>query len=258
MKLKFEGRSVLFLCSLLGAVACAPEILNEVGDLPTNSAGGADDGEPKPGNGGAPGVDHAGAPAFPDGGYPQVFPEGGYPQVSPEGGYGGGNDGIAGAPPDDPCEPGQNLLKNGSFDELTNGFPTGWKRYGNPDTLVTLDATNGSDGANSIKLAMPASWEYWVEQHVSSPCIVPGETLRLSGFYRSSRANADIEPGVFVGDPEVALPVPATANEWLPFSVDIEAPGTAFRVLVWSIGSYSQEPTTLWYDDVSLVRVPAP
>jgi hypothetical protein len=228
-------------------LACAPEIINEVGELPASSDGAADS-EQLP-EGGAPG--EAGAPGK------SVLPEGGYPQVFPEGEYGGG-DGIAGAPPNDPCAPGQNLIKNGSFDELTNGFPTGWTRHGTPDTLVTFDATNGSDGANSIALAMPASWEYWVEQRVSSPCIVPGELLRLSGYYRSSRANPDIEPGVFVGDPEVSLPVPATANEWLPFSIDVEAPSKAFRVSLWSIGSFSKEPTTLWYDDVSLVRVPTP
>lgn len=268
MKLKLEGMmGLLVSCSLLGAFACAPEIINEVGELPVGS-GGADDSEPGPGKGGGPGNAGAlGQPEFPEGGSPQVLPEGGQPQILPEGGrpqefpaggQGGGDDGVAGAPPDDPCAPGQNLLKNGSFDELTNGFPTGWTRYGNPKTLVTLDATNGSDGSNSIKLAMPASWEYWVEQRVSSPCIVPGELLRYSGYYRASAANADIEPGVFIGDPEVPLPVPAVANEWVPFSIDIEAPAKAFRVLVWSIGSYSSQPVTLWYDDVSLVRVPTP
>jgi len=154
--------------------------------------------------------------------------------------------------------PNQNLLSNGDFEELAqDGFAAGWNRYGTPSSVVTLDDGIAASGTSSIKMVMPESYEYWVQQQVSSAGLTTDDRLRITGFYMTDRADPNIDTAVVVADEYLTLDPPTVANEWLPFSVEVFVPDLAsFRVLFWSIGPFDALETTLWFDDVRVERVP--
>ena len=264
MNISFKTWGILASAPLL-ALACSGKELRDVGDTHTNSGGGPDTFLPNGGSGGSgqkPQQGKAGASAYQPLGaagqatLPSVGGEGGEGGTSsPVGGEGGGG-GLAGAGSDE-CPLGENYLKNGGFEALDQGFPFGWRRYGNPASRVSLETTVAVEGQRSVLLALPDSYEYWIEQRVTNGCVEAGDILRLTGYYRADRAKATIDLAVLgVADEPLYFDPPAKADEWLPFSVELAAPSKSFRVGLWTIGPEKEPPLQLWFDEVKLVRVP--
>jgi hypothetical protein len=154
--------------------------------------------------------------------------------------------------------PPENLLDNGDFVLIDMfGFAEDWMRFGTPATAVVIDHGEAQPDGSSVKMVMPESYEYWIEQTVSTQGLTTGDRLQVSGYYRVDRANADIDIAVIFEDESLVLEVPTTANQWIPFSVEASTPNlAAFRLLFWATGPQSQQETSLWFDGLRLERVP--
>jgi hypothetical protein len=102
-----------------------------------------------------------------------------------------------------------NLVVNGDFEELdAAGFAAGWARYGNPVAAIT-SSTQAMSGEASIRLDTPTSYEYWVQQTISSEAAIEaGDTLIITGNYRVDRLATDSAIEVVVGDDYLALRCP--------------------------------------------------
>jgi hypothetical protein len=240
------------------ALGCSGTRLNDVGDVTSNggSGGGSDsNGEAGGHDGGASvGGTYVGGGAPPE---PEVGGAGGDSGGVGGGGSGGGF-GEAGHGPVEPgeCGDGDNLLRNGGFEGVGLGFPDEWRRYGTPAEAVIWDHNVAAEGSSSVKMVMPTSYEYWSEQRIQAGCVTEGEVLRITGTYRSNRANTDIDVAVSVGDEHFSLPIPDEVDVWIPFSLQVHAPKPPFRVGFWGMGPMQSPATTLWVDDLAVTRVP--
>lgn len=156
------------------------------------------------------------------------------------------------------CQGTENLLDNGDFVLIDMfGFAEDWTRHGTPATAIVIDHGEAQPDGSSVKMVMPESYEYWIEQTVSTQGLTAGDRLQVTGYYRVDRANADIEIAVNLDDDFLHLETPATANTWIPFSVEAFTPNSAsFRILFWATGPQSEPEVTLWFDSLRLERVP--
>jgi hypothetical protein len=158
----------------------------------------------------------------------------------------------------DLCSGAENLLDNGEFVLIDMfGFAEDWLRFGTPETAIVIDHDEAQPNGSSVKLVMPESYEYWIEQTISTQGLEAGDRLQVTGYYRVDRANADIEIAVNFDDDFLHLETPDTANTWIPFSVEALTPNKAsFPILFWATGPLNEPEVTLWFDSLRLVRVP--
>jgi hypothetical protein len=152
-----------------------------------------------------------------------------------------------------------NLLANGGFEDSQGPLATGWSRYGNDETVIAVDDTTSYEGQQSMRMDLPNSYEYWVEQAVDVSDYDVGDKLRFSGMMRASRANADVEMSIIDGlsvSNEVGFTPPAQADQWVPFDAEFTLESvTNVRVGFWTIGPFDEVETTIWLDDLRLESV---
>lgn len=148
-------------------------------------------------------------------------------------------------------------LGNPGFESLEGGFAADWTRAGNPESVVTVDDTVSASGTRSAKFAMPESYEYWVEQPISTAGLEAGDRLVVRGSMRADRADADIDPSVIVNSEFYSVPVPDAADTWTDFEVEILVPDAAtMEVGVHFVGPFDAVLTNVWIDDLSMRRAP--
>ena len=91
------------------------------------------------------------------------------------------------------------IVKNGSFEELSGGEPTLWElipNSGNPANYIIIDSTDASDGINSLKFHHEPSgtggfYEIWIEQYLDNSLLVAGADYLLTFSYKANFDRAE-------------------------------------------------------------------
>lgn len=154
-----------------------------------------------------------------------------------------------------PAVVGENLLLNGSFEELRNGMPAFWRfDKRNTDATMTVDESCARSGRRSIKLTngTPLGAHVYAQMLYAEPVKVrPGTTYTLSAYVLVGDS-----PGIaWVGGADrwrvrVYFPRASTNGQWVRVqqTFTTEANETEIRIMV-----ITESPTRgVWVDDVKL------
>lgn len=90
------------------------------------------------------------------------------------------------------------VVKNGSFENLTNNLPDNWSLeandFGNPKNTITIDNTDATDGLNSIKIyhaEEKGCFEQWIKQSIEDNVLIEGAKYKLTFDYKSDFSSAN-------------------------------------------------------------------
>lgn len=155
--------------------------------------------------------------------------------------------------PDAVAAPADNLVPNGDFEQLTNGFPTGWRQF-NTANPVTRVSSPAHGGVSAVRLAGASSG-----LRSASVEVTGGETYEASVWMLVTAGSPDLylefwnAAGSRV---QVSTTKAVTASNWQPLSVRAVAPTSAVRasVLVYSSSVNAGEAVA---DDAGLRLVTA-
>lgn len=151
---------------------------------------------------------------------------------------------------------GLNLLKNGGFEDANAGTPTSWVLTPAPAFALQADAHTG--GAALAVTLSDTGVTYRLATSVVLPSGGGNSELWLSGFYRIDRIDSEVSMSISldifsVDDPSFVLPAPATAGEWLPFAIGVDASGENVGV-AFNLRLVAGPATTVAFDDLNVVQ----
>ncbi len=149
-----------------------------------------------------------------------------------------------------------NLLPDGSFEEVENGVPVGWEwTPGRAKSTLTVDKTIYHSGQRSVKIVNTAPRGPHIYCRLICPvALEPGHTYTLSCYFRSA------DPGLTWlrrgWDPSRVARFWATGEQWQQLVATFKAGEDEEEQ---SIVILSESPTAgLWVDDIQLVKGPKP
>jgi tetratricopeptide (TPR) repeat protein len=163
----------------------------------------------------------------------------------------------------------QNLVFNGNFEHDPLEAGCDWRFWQQP--YITLDfsdrAAHSGTRAFRTDFTVPQNSEYELA-HQYVP-VVPGQTYRLSAYVRSQAITSDSGPRLRVQDPkcvtclDVSTPGTSGTTDWHLIETKFTADPTAemIRLSIWRPRGRSfpmEIEGQIWFDDVSLVPLPAP
>jgi hypothetical protein len=149
---------------------------------------------------------------------------------------------------------GIDQLDNGGFDTLdAQDFPWNWSV--SPDGPFTADV-DARTGEYSMRLELSASGiEYRLEQTVGHQYLRTGAEMELTGYYRASRVDSELAISLRVGAATYSIEPPASADEWLEFTVTFVAPSNLQVTPELTATLLDNQNTTLWFDDLRLEQL---
>ncbi|MFN0101365.1 MAG: carbon-nitrogen hydrolase family protein [Bryobacteraceae bacterium] len=158
------------------------------------------------------------------------------------------------------------LLQQSAF----NAHPEGWTAWSHrpesmPRVFVDRHVSRGEPGSLAINgISNAAAYGGWRKQIQG---IKPGEWVRFKAFYKSESVTAEnwqvvarldwqTAEGKRAGDPDY-LPWTRRTGEWSELTGEAQAPSNASSVLV-ELYLANAPQGTVWWDDISLERIPSP
>jgi len=159
-----------------------------------------------------------------------------------------------------PATVGENLLLNGSFEEMRDAWPAAWRwDKRNTDATMTVDTTRARSGRQSVKLTNPTPFgpHVYAQLLYAEPLPVePDTTYTVSGYAMVA------SPGVaWVGGAEgwrarAQFPRTDTGGKWVRVHTTFTTGPNETEVRIMVI---TESPTGgLWVDDVKLEQGDAP
>lgn len=157
----------------------------------------------------------------------------------------------------------ENLLRNPSFEVLSNGAPADWSVFVQPKQGASsfLDQRVAKDGSNSVKLSIDSPYiedpaNNWSQNVLAD---VRGKRLRLTGSIKTQNATeAAIWVQCYSKSPLKLLSQESTSskglltgtNDWTPVELTIDAPQDSDFVVVRCVLRFRG---VAWFDALSLV-----
>lgn len=157
----------------------------------------------------------------------------------------------------------ENLLKNPSFEVLSNGAPADWSVFVQPKPGASsfLDQRVAKDGSNSVKLSIDSPYiedpaNNWSQNVLAD---VRGKRLRLTGSIKTENAaEAAIWVQCYRRGPLKLLSQESTSskglltgtNDWTPVELSIDVPQDSDFVVVRCVLRFRG---VAWFDALSLV-----
>jgi predicted amidohydrolase len=158
------------------------------------------------------------------------------------------------------------LLQQSAF----KGTPEGWSSWSHraesmPRVFVDAQVSRGEPGSLAINgVSNAAAYGGWRKQIQS---VKPGEWLRFKAFYKAESVTAEnwqvvarldwqTAAGKRAGDPDY-LPWTRRTGEWSELTGEAQAPAGASSVFL-ELYLANAPQGTVWWDDISVERIPAP
>src|SRR6186713_310426 len=158
------------------------------------------------------------------------------------------------------------LLQQSAF----TSTPEGWSSWSHraesmPRIFVDAHVSRGEPGSLAINgLSNAAAYGGWRKQIQS---VKPGEWLRFKAFYKAESVTAEnwqvvarldwqTAAGKRAGDPDY-LPWTRRTGEWSELTGEAQAPAGASSVFL-ELYLANAPQGTVWWDDISVERIPAP
>ncbi|MCC6154570.1 MAG: hypothetical protein IT367_12460 [Candidatus Hydrogenedentes bacterium] len=156
----------------------------------------------------------------------------------------------------------ENLLKNGSFEVVSDGAPADWSVFVEPKDGAAsfFDQRVAKEGSNSVKLSLDSPYiedpaNNWSQNVLTD---VRGKHLRLKGSIKTDNASeAAIWVQCYSKNPLKLVLQESTSsrglltgtNDWSPVEVDLTAPADTDFVVVRCVLRFRG---VAWFDDISL------
>tara|TARA_B110000902_G_C14213703_1_gene552324 strand:+ start:191 stop:1318 length:1128 start_codon:yes stop_codon:yes gene_type:complete len=162
------------------------------------------------------------------------------------------------------------IIKNGSFEDVTGDVPIFWmpepNDFGNPENSITVDNANATDGLNSLKFHHAEEngcWEQWIKQDIENNALIEGATYKLTFDYKSDFSLSNPEVDLIIRNSNFELNERYNINLdflddglWrtndFEFTLPSEFANNNIHIIIafcnMSIGNY-------WLDNISVERV---
>jgi len=153
---------------------------------------------------------------------------------------------------------GENLLVNGSFEEVEQADPfspvklKGWSPKRDETRCLLVEGGHESKHCIMVK---PGPWTYW--EHIQAINLIPGKKYEISGWMKGERNGLRARIALYRkgsgGKYENFAEWPLT-TEWKEYSKVIEVkPDCRFAIAVWPLNA--EEKGNLYFDDLSIILV---
>ncbi len=113
------------------------------------------------------------------------------------------------------------IIKNGSFENVTDDIPDFWtlepNDFGNPENTITVDYEDATDGLNSLKFyhaEETGCWEQWITQYIENNVLIEGATYNLTFDFKSDFSLNNSGVNLIIRNSNLNL------NEWHTMNLD--------------------------------------